>query len=170
MFGSQRQNGQIQVEDELLQMDLGQGRQSSIRFDGDFVQRNGTDQAYGFRLFKNALNLRSECQLGDSRRYVQRRGVEQKSQLVAPLQKGCHFLIRHRPRCFVQLFRRHLNNVFQRSELWNPLGRCLNDLGDDLTVAFNRDAFSLLHRRQELSQLVLRFRDGDGYACILARL
>ncbi len=43
-------------------------------------------------------------------------------------------------RCFLELFRSHLNGVLERPEAWNPFYGRLDDFGNDVAVTLNSDA------------------------------
>src|SRR4051812_23835352 len=49
MLRRQRQDGQVQVEDELLDVFACEWGQAPVGLDGDFVKRNRADQAYRLR-------------------------------------------------------------------------------------------------------------------------
>src|SRR5688572_19551401 len=63
-------------------MPPGERCQPAVGFDGDCRERNGTHEAYGIRIFEEALDLGREHQIRNSPRYINRRCVEQNPQLI----------------------------------------------------------------------------------------
>ena len=81
MVGADRQHSQVEIEDQSFEMLPGERCQPAVGFDGDLNERNGTHEAYGIRIFKEALDPGREHQIRNSPRYINRRCVEQNPQL-----------------------------------------------------------------------------------------
>ena len=76
--------------------------------------------------------------------------VSRETRISASLSERVHFFFCHGARCFLELFRSHLNGVLERTEAWNPFCGLLDDFGNDVAVTLNSDAFALLDCCQEL--------------------
>lgn len=81
MLGADRQHSQFKVVDQSFEMSPGEWCKPFVSFDRDLDERNGTHEAYGIRVFEEALDLRCERQIRNSPCNIKRRRVEQNPQL-----------------------------------------------------------------------------------------